>query len=469
MSAARLVVWNDEDCRRVHEATLRVLAEIGIDVRYQPALEVYAAAGARVDRGRVRFDANVIDKALAGAPRSWAVRSRGRDEVIELKNGNTYFGTGSDCLYYRDPDSGERRRVQTADIEEMAALCEQLANIDFVMSMGLPEDAPLATDDLSAVRAMLAGTRKPLMVAPRNGYVVKAIKDMCAAAGASDSFMIYAMPAPPLMHDKDGLTKLHACAEHEVPVIWAPAPNAGSTGPRSIAATAVVGNAETLAGLVYHQQVRPGAPFVYGTGVGAMDMRTAVDAYTTPESPLGQAAEEDLCRWYGLPSFNYAGMSDSKTLDEQWALEYGLTVMMGGLGRGTLLHDVGYLESGLQSSCESIVFGDAAVGYARAFMKDVPTDDEALALEEIMQVGPGGNHLARKYTRRHLRDFWYDELFDHSVYDRWVAQPKERRTMLGRVKARVKELRSTRAFTLNADTLAELELIMNAAGKERAE
>ncbi len=117
-------------------------------------------------------------------------------------------------------------------------------------------------------------------------------------------------------------------------MIWAPAPNAGSTGPRSIAGTAVVGNAETLAGLVYHQQIRPGAPFVWGVGVGAMDMRTAVDAYTTPESPLGQAAQEDLCRWYGLPSFNYAAMSDAKTIDEQFALEYGLTAMSGGLGRG---------------------------------------------------------------------------------------------------------------------------------------
>ncbi len=236
---------------------------------------------------------------------------------------------------------------------------------------------------------MLAGTRKPLMVATRNGGVVKAVKDMCAAAGAPDSFMIYAMPAPPLMHDRDGLTKLAACAEHEVPIIWAAAPNAGSTGPRSIAGTAVVGNAETLAGLVYHQQIRPGAPFVFGVGVGAMDMRTAVDAYTTPESPLGQAAQEDLCRWYGLPSFNYAAMSDSKTIDEQFALEYGLTAMAGALPRGTLVHDVGYLESGLQSSCESIVFGNAAVGWAKAFMSDVPTDDEALALDEITDGRPG--------------------------------------------------------------------------------
>ena len=148
MSAARITVWSEDDCRRVHEATLKVLAETGIDVRYEPALEVFAAAGGRVDGFRVRLDAAAIDKALGSAPRTWTVRSRGRDEALELRNGNTYFGTGSDCLFYRDPESGERRRVRNADIEEMAALCEKLPHLDFVMSMGLPEDAPLEIDDL---------------------------------------------------------------------------------------------------------------------------------------------------------------------------------------------------------------------------------------------------------------------------------------------------------------------------------
>ncbi len=80
MSAARITVWGEDDCRRVHEATLRVLAETGIDVRYEPALEVFAAAGGRVDGLRVRLDAPAVEKALASAPRTWTVRSRGRDE-----------------------------------------------------------------------------------------------------------------------------------------------------------------------------------------------------------------------------------------------------------------------------------------------------------------------------------------------------------------------------------------------------
>ena len=74
-----------------------------------------------------------------------------------------------------------------------------------------------------------------------------------------------------------------------------------------------------LAGLVVHQLTRPGAPFIYGVGCGAFDMRTAQDVYGAPEHFLGNAAATDLARFYGLPSFSYAAVSDAKSFDEQWA------------------------------------------------------------------------------------------------------------------------------------------------------
>ena len=287
----------------------------------------------------------------------------------------------------RDPETGERRRVRRADVEGMAALCEVLPNIDFVMSMGLPEDAPQGIDDLIQVVAMLRGTRKPLLVAPRDGSVLARMQEMAALCGEKDSFGIYAMPSPPLMHDPDALTKVIGCAELLIPLVYAPAPNMGATGPRSIAGAVLVGNAETLSGLVLHQHVRRGAPFVYGIGAGAMDMRTMTDPYVSPDALLAQQVGTDMARHYGLPSFSYAGMSDSKLLDEQWSAEAALSMAYGSLSRATLLHDVGYLESGLQSSYESIVLGDELVGYARQFMREVPVDDYSLALDEIRAAG----------------------------------------------------------------------------------
>jgi trimethylamine---corrinoid protein Co-methyltransferase len=449
MNAARLTIWDDDACRRVHEATLEVLAETGVEVKYAPAAELFVKAGAQVDGTRVRIPAKLVDDAIVNAPRDWTIKPRGGDTgPLVLDAAHTYCGTGSDVLYICDPVTRERRRVRRADVEGMAALCEKLPNIDFVMSMGLPEDAPQAIDDLVQVDAMMRGTRKPLLVAPRDGHILGKMREMAALAGEADSFGIYAMPVPPLLFDEDGASKVIACAELGIPLVWAPAPNAGTTAPASVSAVIVVANAEVLAGLVLSQAVRPGAPFVWGVGVGAMNMRTMNEVYSSADVFRGHQAQTDLARWYDLPSFAYAAHTDSKMLDEQWSAEAALTAILAKLSRGTLLHDVGYLECGLQSSYESIVFGDHLLGWAKAFMAPLPTDDEALALDEIKAVGPGGNHLARPYTRKHFRQIWQSDLLDTTRHDAWEADGSQ--TLLDRLRARVAELRSEpRAFELD--------------------
>jgi trimethylamine--corrinoid protein Co-methyltransferase len=460
MPKASLTVWGEAECRRLHEATLELLADVGVDVRYEPALELFRAAGADVRERRVRIPARLVDAAVKSAPREWLLKPRGGDTApLILRDGEVYYGTGSDVLYVRDPETGVRRRALRADVEAMAALCERLPNIDFVMSMGLPDDVPQGIDDLVQVVAMLRGTRKPLLVAPRDGSVLARMQEMAALCGEKASFAVYAMPSPPLMHDPDALTKVIGCAELRIPLVYAPAPNMGATCPRSITAAVLVGNAETLSGLVLHQFVRKGAPFVYGVGAGAMDMRTMTDPYLAPDSVLALQVGTDMARHYGLPSFSYAGMSDSKTLDEQWSAEAALSMAYGSLSRATLLHDVGYLEGGLQSSHESIVLGDELVGYARQFMREVPVDDYALALDEIKAAGPGGSHLASKYTRRHHREFWMPGLLDHSMHDRWAAEGAT--TLMERVRARLAALRADdRPFVLSSEQTGRLDAML---------
>lgn len=475
MPSASLTIWNEEDCRSVHEATLAVLDECGVEVRNFPrALELFSGAGARVAGTRVRIGPELVERALASAPRSWPVFSRDgetglRTAVLELRDGESYFGPGSDCLYIRDPETAELRRVTVADIEGLAGFCERLPNIDFVMSMGLPEDAPRAVDDLAAAAAMLSATRKPLMVAPKDGVAVSVLRDMaivCGGLDAAASIMIYAMPSPPLQHDGDAFGKVIACAELQVPLIYASAPSCGTTAPRSVPAAVLVGNADVLSGLVLHQFVRPGAPFVYGAGVGATDMRTGFDGHGAPEAWLGQQLGADLARFYGLPSFNYAGMTDANDLDEQWAAEEFALTVLGALQRSTLIHDLGYLQVGLQFSYESLVFGDECVAWARAYLQEMRVDAEALAVDEIMAVGPGGHHLARKYTRRHNRDFWIPSLFDRSVYDRWAAEGS--RTLKDRVRAKVAALRAEEpSYRADAGTRQELAQVLRAAEEQR--
>ena len=325
----------------------------------------------------------------------------------ELADGRTWFGTGPDCLVRRRPAARAAAAPAWPTSKRYAALCEKLPNIDFVMSMGLPEDADAERVDLVQLAAMLAGTRKPIVVSsPFGGAPLRVMVEMAAACGQAGSLACLTMSSPPLQLDEVCLDKLIVCGELE---------RAGRSSrrrlrrarrrrprspPSSSSPTPRCSPASSCSQLAH-----PGAPFLYGAGVGVLNMRTMVEAYRAPGVALGNQACIDLARWYGLPSWAYAGDSDSKLFDEQAAAESAMGAILGELCRATLLHDVGYLESGLQSSYEALVLGDELAGYARAFGAELPVDDEALALDEIMLAGPGGNHLGRPMTRAHYRRF----------------------------------------------------------------
>ena len=356
-----------------------------------------------------------------------------------------------------DPETGERRRALLADVERAARVAEALPNIDFVMSMALPDDVENEVVDVVQFAAMLRNTRKPIVVSsPFGGETLSTMHEMAAACGEAASFACLAMSSPPLMLDDVACSKTLACAELDIPLVLAPSVSAGAQGPASITACVTVANAEVLAGLVVHQLGKAGAPFLMGVGTGVMNMQTAVEVYNGPGVWLGNQAQLDVIRWYGLPSWHYAGHSDSKTLDEQWALELGIATIMGSFSRATLLHDVGYLESGMQSALEGLVLGDELAGYARAILEELPVDDEAIALAEIEAVGPGGNHLGTRMTRRDHRRYWRPSLIDQNTHERWAAGG--RTTLLERVRARLAEILAAEpAFALDAATERALD------------
>ena len=463
MTNARPSLWGDDECRRAHEATLAVLEDPGVDVQNPRARELLARAGATIDGSRASIPARLVEEALASAPRSFAVNSRGGHEPLVMEEGNTYFGTGGDCLYTRDLDSGERRRARLADVNALAVLSERLAAIDFVMSMGLAEDAPPEAPELAEFAALLTGTRKPLIVDPIcEPETLAVLRRMAALAGEPDSFIIYAMSTSPLTHAESALGRVMGCAELGIPLIYGAGACAGFTAPASRSAMVVESNAEVLSGLVINQLATAGAPFIYGATAPALSMRTTCILYVAPESMAIQQALCDLGRFYDLPSWTIGGSSDSSTLDGQWAAEAADSLTLAALAGSTLVHDLGYLESGLQSAHESIVFTDELVGYVRAYVAGVPLDDLETVVTEIRAVGPGGDHLARAHTRKHYRDFWQPSLVDQWAHDHWIADGGK--TLNDRLTARARELRSQApAFEPDPSLVEALDAIVSDA------
>ena len=280
---------------------------------------------------------------------------------------------------------------------------------------------------------MLEHTTKPIVFVCDNRADCEAIAAMAsAAAGGIESLrlnptlLLYSEPSTPLKHSKTATGKLLYMAEQALPIVHSPAPMMGGTAPVTLAGGLALGNAEVLSSLVMHQLKHAGAPFVYGSGLHHMDMKTTISAYGAPEFQLARVAVAEMGRFYGLPTWGYAGHSDSCTMDEQATADAAFSVLVALLAGNNLVHDVGYLEAGLTTSPEMLVFTAEMISMMRHFMQGISLDTEALALDVIHQVGPGGDFLTARHTLRHFRALWQPTLFSRQRADEWVATGSKR-------------------------------------------
>lgn len=151
-----------------------------------------------------------------------------------------------------------------------------------------------------------------------------------------------------------------------------------------------------------------------------MDMRTTTFSYAAPENWLDEIAVREMATYYGLPVFGEGGVSDAKLFDQQAALEVAITLMLVGLSGTNLIHDVGYLESGVTACYEAIILSNEVIGEIKRFLKGVEVTEETLAVDVINRVGPGGNFLIDKHTVKLFKEeVWYPEYLDRQNYDGW--------------------------------------------------
>jgi trimethylamine--corrinoid protein Co-methyltransferase len=170
--------------------------------------------------------------------------------------------------------------------------------------------------------------------------------------------------------------------------------------------------------LVLAQLKREGAPVIV-TGMppgGTFDMRTLVTSYCEPERTIAQA----VSHFYGLPMFSIAGASESKAVDLQAAAEAALSLVVESLAGGNIIHDLGYLESGLTFSFIQLALCDEIASWIKAFMKGFEVSDETLALDVIAEMGPDGQYLGTGHTKKHYRERWYPGLFERADHGTWL-------------------------------------------------
>jgi trimethylamine--corrinoid protein Co-methyltransferase len=222
-----------------------------------------------------------------------------------------------------------------------------------------------------------------------------------------------------LVHNEDSLRKLLYLSKLEIPSLYIPSSVGGVKSPVTPAGTVALDNAGVLVGLVLSQLSQEGSPIIVpGMTGGTFDMKTLVQSYCEPERTLAHS----LARFYGLPMFGLGGTSESKSADGQAAAEAALTLLVDVLAGSHLIHDLGYLESGLTFSFIQLLLCDEIVSWIKALTQKTEVSKRTLAVDVVESVGPEGQFLDTDHTLDYYRERWYPSLFDRSTFDAWTQR-----------------------------------------------
>jgi len=424
MTSAHYSRMGQQECERIHLAALEILSRVGVDVHDDRAREILIKGGARADGIRLRLPEFMVARALSTAPKRINLCDRSGKVAMRAGGYNTYYGGGSDCLNILDHRTGERRKPVLSDVVDAVRVQDFLPEISFVMSAFLPVDVDQRIYDRYQMEVMLNNTTKPIVFVTPDFEGCVAAVEMCeAVAGGADAFQrnpfatCYINVTSGLVANAEALQKCMYLAEKGLPQLYIPLNAGGVNSPSTAAGCMASMDAGILLGVVLSQLVREGAAIaIPGWNGGPYNLQTMVGNYVLPDE---QGIPTSMGRYYDLPVFGLGGCTDSKVLDQQCAGEVVMSLMTALLHGANIVHDVGFMDAGLQGSLQIHAMANEWLGFIRAMTRGVEVNDETLALDVIEELGPGGTYLDHDHTVRHFKEPFYSKLIDKNPYSVW--------------------------------------------------
>jgi trimethylamine--corrinoid protein Co-methyltransferase len=419
-----------DELESIHDASMRVLEEIGMDFLDDEARRLLAAAGARVEPGseRVRFDRAMVAERIATAPARFTLHAR--NPAHDLTIGGDYLAFGSVASAPNAADLDRGRRVgNRADYQDLIRLSQMLNCVHFLAGYPVePIDLHASIRHLDATFDALTLADKPIhaysLGRRRNLDCLEMVRiargvDEAAIDREPSIFTVINSSSPlrldtPMIH---GI--LEFSARNQV-IVMTPFTLAGAMAPVTLAGALAEQNAEALAGIVLTQVVRPGAPVVYGGFTSNVDMQSGAPAFGTPEYMRTAMIGGQLARRYRLP-YRSSNVSAANAVDAQAAYESVFALwgaIMGGVN--FLMHGAGWMEGGLHAGFEKMILDAELLQMVAAFLEPVVVDEDTLALEAIREVGPGGHFFGAAHTQSRFRTAFHKPMIsDWRNYESW--------------------------------------------------
>jgi trimethylamine--corrinoid protein Co-methyltransferase len=424
---------NADGLNRLHDASMRILSEFGIDFYDAEVRAILQDHGADVRGDTVFFDEALILKYVGMAPHQFTQLARNPAHNLQFGGNQVVFAPVYGPPFVQDRDGG-RREATLVDFENFVKLANSTPYIHHQGGTIVePTDEPVSTRHLDMLFSHVKYGDKAFMGSVTSGP--NAADSVAVAEIVFGADVIRENPAllslinvsSPRRYDERMLAAIKVYARARQALIITPFILAGAMGPTTIAGTVAQLNAEALAGIALCQMIEPGTPVVYGSFLSTIDLQSGSPTFGTPESQLGLYASAQLARRYGLP-FRGGGMfASSKLPDAQAGYESVMVMQPTILARTNfVLHAAGWLENGLVAGYEKFVLDCEILGMLHIWAKGIDLSDESMAFDAIAEVPPGGHYLGTAHTMRHFRDAFYRaELFDYNSAEQWELNGAE--------------------------------------------
>ena len=423
-------IFSEDEIEAIHQASLKVLCDTGMDIQSPRAVEILKREGAMIgsDGRRVRFDPDFVMEKISTTPSEFTLHGRHKGRHVHVGGQSVINTLVSSAPNVSDLDRG-RILGNFEDYSNLIKLGEILNTVHALGGYPVePCDLDVSERHLHAVSAASRLSTKPLFgYAIGSERMLDAIEIVRIGRGIDretllkePSITTVVNANSPLVYDKALLEGAIEMAEHNQPVIYTPFTLAGAMAPITVAGALVQQNAESLAGLAFHQCVNPGAPAIYGSFTSNVDMKSGSPAFGTPEYTQATIASGQLARKYKIP-LRASNANASNAPDEQSVYESQMSLWACMLGQvNFILHGHGWIEGGLCASYEKVILDAEMNQMMEAFLMPSLVNSDTLGVEAIAEVGPASHFFAAQQTLdRYETEHYNPMLSDWRNFESW--------------------------------------------------
>ncbi len=447
----------ENDVLKLHETSLKVLSNIGIRVEHDAIVARLLKNGAKQGSATnvVRFEREFVMDMMSRAPSKVYFADRCSDGYEITARSKPRFWSTPGLKIWRKNCS---RLFTSKDMADTARLLNELASVSGVFGLAM-DDIPPKARDVVGLRIMAENTKKHIRVAAFTPMGAECLVKMKDVVSKKPWFSTGFTAHGPLRWTKLALDIFEKTAGHGIPVTINGEPMAGASGPVTLAGSAVVGNAEILAGIIINQILEPGRPCIYNLGLAHIfDMRNAVAVTGGPENHIFADISAAMGRFYNLPSCSWVS-TESHAVDSQSALEKAIGFATHYASGVSLIWAVGQLESELSFSPAQALIDDEIIRYLERYYSGAKVSDETIALSAIHRVGIAGDYLADEHTLTYFKnEFFEPKLLYRKRREIWEEEGNK--TLADRAEEQVDEILNKNFIPcLNEEQSKELRAI----------